>query len=169
MKTNLAEENRKSEIGNRKRAKRRGVAAIVCAALLAMGAAVAIAATQHYASINIPADLSWVTTATSNSTSGVAFDIPQNSDLIIMPTVHASGASTSNVVYGFDLTPDGTNWTTTHPIQGGVLLNGATSQTGYIFVSHTNFTGAHQARLGSASTTSVATITNDAMRMCWLY
>lgn len=133
------------------------------------GAALTIAATQNSVSINIPGDLSWVTTATSNSTAGTAFDIPQNSDLLLYPTVHASGASTSNVIYGFDLTPDGTNWTTTKPIQGGVILTGATAATGFIYVSHTNLTGAKQIRLGSVSTTSVATITNDALRASWLY
>lgn len=137
--------------------------------LLIGAAALAIAATQNYASINIPGDLTWVTTSTSNSTSGATFDIPQNTDLIILPTVHASGASTSNVVYGFNVTPDGTNFTTTAPIQGGVILNGATAATGYIFVSRTNLTGMKQLRFGYCSTTSVATITNDAIRVGWTY
>lgn len=139
--------------------------------LAVLTASVAVyAAVLHSASITIPGDLSWVTTATSNSTSGTAFDIPQNTDLIITPTVHASGASTSNVVYGFDLTLDGTTWTTTAPIQGTIgPLKGATPITGFIYVNRTNLTGAKQLRLGQVSTTSVATITNDAMRAGWFY
>lgn len=129
----------------------------------------AIAVTQNYGTINIPGDLTWVTTSTSNSTAGATFDIPQNTDLIILPTVHASGASTSNVVYGFNVTTDGTNFTTTAPIQGGVILNGATPATGYIYVSRTNLTGLKQLRFGQCSTTSLATITNDAIRVGWTY
>ncbi len=142
----------------------------ICGVVGALAVSLAAYATQQlFATITIPGDLTWVTTATSNSTSGTAFDIPQNTDLIFYPTVHASGASTSNVTYGFDLTPDGTNWTTSHPVSGIVVLTGATSATGYIYISRTNLTGAKQLRLGSVSTPSVATITNDAMRVSYTY
>lgn len=137
--------------------------------MIGLGAALTIAAVQNSATINIPADMVWVTTSTSNSVAGTPFDIPQNSDLIILPTVHATGASTSNVVYGFDVTPDGTNWTTVAPIQGSLTLKGATPVTGYIYVSRTNLTGLKQLRFGQVSTPSVATITNDAIRVGWLY
>lgn len=140
------------------------------ASLLAVAAvATVMAAELKTGTIDIPTDLTQVVNGTSNSTAGVAFTIPQNTDIIIMPTIQGASATTSNVVFGFNATPDGTNWTTVPPLTGTMVAQGATQITGAIYLWRTNLTGFKQIRFGYSSTTSLATVTNQGMRYGYFY
>lgn len=74
----------------------------------------------------------------------------------------ASGTGPSNSVAAFDVSPDGTNWTTTLPFGLTNTLNGNTNVGSFVNVSRTNLAGAMYLRLDKTSTSQVTgAVTNS--------
>lgn len=68
--------------------------------------------------------------ATSNVTS-TAVSVLQGKGLSFLPTFAATGASVSNAVFSFQVSADGTTYTTTTPLTLTVTHNGTTTVTGW--------------------------------------
>lgn len=123
------------------------------------------ALTQAYSSdyIQGAAALQTLTNATITSTASPYFQLPTGSaDLGIWLSASSSGAGTSNLTVGVDISPDPagqTLFTTTQPIQLALTLNGTTAITQYFMISHTNWTGAATAKWTLTKTTQTNPVT----------
>lgn len=138
--------------------------------LALLGAAFTVPAGQlNWGTFNIPTDLVWIVTGTSNSTSGTAIDVPQGVDMIIMPSIKGAGATTSNNITGFDVTVDGTNYTTTGALQVTNFLTGSTVTTGYGIITARQLAGVKKMRFSFSSTPSVQIVTNLAIYYGFYY
>ena len=72
-----------------------------------------------------------VTNATTLATNSTAITVRQGKGLAVFPKFHGTGASTSDVTFHFDVSIDGTNYTTTRPLTAVVPLNGTNLVTGF--------------------------------------
>jgi len=114
------------------------------------------------------ASLLALTNTTHTSTNSAPVAIDNGVDLAFWISASAASASTSNVVYGFDTSPDGLTWSTTLPITATLTLNGTTGVVQYVFISKTNLVGVGFIRWDSSSTPSLAAVTLAPPLYTWL-
>lgn len=111
------------------------LAAVVLLAVMGLGpmvpsAEAQVTPTQFGTFTNLPtvmsnANASGGAVTTSNVTSIIT--VPQRKALNLWALFNTSGAGTSNMVWQFQVSPDGTNYTTTTPHQLVAYANGTTS------------------------------------------
>lgn len=70
-----------------------------------------------------------------------------------MPNFTSSGTGTSNVIFSFNLSSDGTNFTTTLPLSITNACNAATNVIGGVTVQAATLAGWKKGRLDQISTT----------------
>lgn len=82
-----------------------------------------------------------------------AFTINPRSGFAVIPTFVCAASGTSNVTFNFEVSVDGTNWTTMKPFSAAIAATGTTPVTGfYNFPANVAGTGAANiawVRLGS--------------------
>lgn len=124
-------------------------------ALLCMVAAFALAAPSSQAQVTsttygtltqVPGA---VTNATTVSTNSGAIRVWKNQGVAILPAFTGLGASTANVTFTFNVSADGTNYTTTGPLTYVVALNGSTAVLGYKLFLPTDVNNVQYLRLSS--------------------
>jgi hypothetical protein len=105
--------------------------------------------------INIASGVSAATNTTVTSTSGTALTIRPGQALALSPYFAGTQGGTSNVVFGFNVSVDGTNYTTTPP--GNFLFtnsaNGTTGVIGLHQIPASNLFGIQKIRFDSLATT----------------
>ncbi len=89
---------------------------------------------------------------TSNVTS-TAVAVPQGKGLSFIPTFAATGSSVSNAVFSFQVSADGTTYTTTTPLTLTVVQNGTTTVTGWQLWDPTELNHVAWIKLVSVQTT----------------
>ena len=89
---------------------------------------------------------------TSNVTS-TAVSVPQGKGLSFIPTFAATGSSISNAVFSFQVSADGTTYTTTTPLTLTVVQNGTTTVTGWQLWDPTELNHVAWIKLVSVQTT----------------
>lgn len=119
-----------------------------------------VLATQHYyVAFNVPTGLASITNTTLRSTAGTAIQLLPNQDLAITCSYSCAGVGTSNTTFGFDVSTDNTNWTTTGAIQGTFTDNGTNTVTGVIQCQKSNLVGIAWIRFGLLITTHTNAVT----------
>lgn len=133
---------------------------LVVLAMISMMVAIQAWAVAHVTgTFNVPTAIASVTNATVTSTAGTAVTLYPGQTLTITPSFSAAGAGTSNTTFGFDVSGDGVNFTTTTPITGTFAANGTNTVRGLIVVQNTNLLGIIAIRFGSLATTQTNAIT----------
>ena len=101
-----------------------------------------------------------LTTGQISNTAAISkpITVRQGKGLAILPMLAGSGASTSPTWFFFDVTADGTNWTTTQPLSFSVNANGTTLQRGYNLFAYTALDNVRQIRLAQATNATAVTI-----------
>lgn len=130
---------------------------------------VARAAEWKTGTINVPAALSPVNNQTLATTTGTAFTVPQGCGMTFQPNFTAAGAGVSNVVFGFNGTADGTNWSTTVPLSITNTCNGTTNVIGAVFVSAASLAPYKQIRLDQVITTQGNNVTINGFTVGFFY
>ncbi len=92
---------------------------------------------------NVPTTMPATTASNVNS----EITIPTSGGLALAPLIGATNAATANMGFYFQLTADGTNWSTTFPLNQQVALNGTTGQRGWTNVPQSLLVGARKIRL----------------------
>ena len=85
-----------------------------------------------------------------NSTSngvGTAVSVLQGQSLTIWPRIHCSTNSTATMTFSFNVSPDGSNWTTTLPIAVTATANGKSTVMTFSNVASSAIAGVKQIRL----------------------
>lgn len=127
-------------------------------------------ADQFFAlSINVATGLGSLTNTTVTSTSGTAISVPQNTDVVIQPSIVAAGAETNVVTFKLNLSTDGSTWSTTYPITSTVTANGTTAVVGWTQISRTNLAGAKYMRLDAVTTAASSAITVSGVKLNYYY
>jgi hypothetical protein len=104
--------------------------------------------------------------ATSNVvTKAVA--VRQNRGLAIMPEFKILSASTANLTFTFDVSRDGTNWSTTGPFVWVIAANGTTLVRGYTNLPPTALDNINWIRLTSVANAATNTATNFSVRFSY--
>lgn len=119
------------------------------AAVLAMPAMAQVTANRVTTCV-IPAVVAANTTSNVTST---AVSVPQGKGLSFMPTFAATGSSVSNAVFSFQVSADGTTYTTTTPLTLTVVQNGTTTVTGWQLWDPTELNHVAWIKLVSVQTT----------------
>jgi len=86
----------------------------------------------------------------------------------VVPTFSGAGAGTAAVTLLFQVSADGTNWTTTFPISATFAANGTNTVRGYFNVDATGTNGpanARYLRLGAVSNTNTNAVTFSAVQI----
>lgn len=97
-------------------------------------------------------------TATDVSAITKPITVRQGKGIAFLPLVVGTNTATANAVFKFNVTADGTNYTTTFPIQGTVALNGTTPARGYILIPNTSLDNVRAIRLDSITNAHTASI-----------
>ena len=130
------------------------------------------AAQWQAAGINVAAALA---TVASNSTSGptnagTPFLVPQNVGMTIEALFTAAGVGTSNVIFSFNATADGTNWTTTLPLSFTNSCNGSNvAVVGWNYFTALQLDPWQKIRLDQISTTQTNAVTITAVTAGYYY
>lgn len=95
---------------------------------------------------NLPAVIS--SSATSNVVS-TAVNVRQGRGIAILPYFAAAGASTDDIILNFEVSADGTNWTTTSAFSITNTFNGTTAVRGFHLLSAAQLDNVRQIRLQS--------------------
>ena len=103
-----------------------------------------------------------VTNSTTLTIASNAVPVWRGRGMALMPTFTCAGADTGNVTFNWNLSYDGTNWTTTTPISLVLVANGTTRVTGYTNVPADKLDNVRFIRLAtiSGTATTVATVSN---------
>lgn len=101
-----------------------GLAAVVVA-----GTVVATALANNWAtfSLSVPPAIAVVTATPLTNNTGTAFLIPAGQPLSLVAQVWGNISNVQPVVIGFDVSPDGVNWSTTQPFKFTNNLPGVTN------------------------------------------
>lgn len=120
---------------------------------LAVMLELAYAAQFYGGSITGGTSLNAVTNGLTTATNGTRVAVPQNVDLVIQPQVFCWAANTngSPTVLGFNLSTDGTNWSSTYPVLVAVTNAGVNWSYGWSIITRTQLTGAQYIRWDSTS------------------
>lgn len=134
---------------------------IIAVILAAIG--IAMLATPKACAQTAPTQTIVLTTSTNavaaNATATVtsqAFRPNSLTGFTIMPNFNLSGTGTSNVTFNFQVSPDGTNWSTVTPFSYAIAATGTTPAVGYCnFPIQTSGSGS-----GNVAYVRLATVTN---------
>lgn len=88
-----------------------------------------------------------VTNAASISPTNSIVTIRQGKGLVVMPTAAMTAANISNVVFTFQVSADGTNYSTTGPLSYTMTMNGTNILTGYKFFTPTEISNVRYIKL----------------------
>ena len=124
-------------------------AAVGLAAVLAVPAMAQVTPNRVTTCV-IPAVVAANTTSNVTST---AVSVPQGKGLSFIPTFAATGSSISNAVFSFQVSADGTTYTTTTPLTLTVVQNGTTTVTGWQLWDPTELNHVAWIKLVSVQTT----------------
>jgi len=113
---------------------------------VAMGATTVYQPNIFKAATGVPAA---VAASSTNAVTSAAIPVPQGKGIAFWPAAKGTNAATALVTYKFELTYDGTNYTTTTPLQVGVSLTGTTAALGFTNVPPTFLTGVRAIKLTS--------------------
>lgn len=83
----------------------------------------------------------------------------EKAGILIMPTFSAAGAGTSNVVFTFNLSPDGTTYSTTGPLTFTAVCNGTNSVTHWFNAFADELPNTQYIKLSTISTTQTNRVT----------
>lgn len=132
-------------------------------------AGVAYAAQFVPGTINVPTALASVNNQTLATTTGTPFDIPQGVAFVIQPDFTAASTGTSNVIFSFNLSTDGTNYSTTYPLTVTNTCNGTTNVIGGTVIPAATLAGYKKGRFDQVSTTQGNAVTINAIRTGFFY
>jgi hypothetical protein len=90
-----------------------------------------------------------VTNAASISPTNSIITVRQGKGLAVLPTFWGTGASSANVTFTFNVSADGTNYTTTGPLTAVIALNGTTPVTGYTLFDPTELNNVKYLKLST--------------------
>jgi len=138
-------------------------------ALLGASVNVARAGDFHLTSVNVASGLASVSNTTATSTSGTAFSIPPETDIAIQPIFTAADSGKSNVWHQFNLTGDGTNFSTVLPISVTNAANGTNPVSGWTVITKAQLHGAKSARLDAVGTTQTNAVTTTGVNVIFFY
>lgn len=101
-----------------------------------------------------------IATAAATNTSALSKPVyvRQGKGISFLPYCAGTNSATANTWYFFDVTADGTNWSTTMPLQGSVALNGTTGSRGYILFDYSELDNVRAIRLAQITNAHTATI-----------
>jgi hypothetical protein len=103
-----------------------------------------------------------VLTATNGQTltiNGPPITVHQDKGMAILPYFAAASAGeAANVTFNFDVTYDGTNWTTTKPITVAVAHNGTAAVRGHLLLDPTELNHVRQIRLSTVANAFTNTV-----------
>ena len=118
---------------------------LLLTAALALGltASAQVAPTVIGTFTNVPTTMPATTASNVNS----VVEIPTSGGLSLAPLIGATNAATANMGFYFQLTADGTNYSTTFPLNMQVALNGTTGVRGWTNVPQSLLVGARKIRL----------------------
>jgi hypothetical protein len=100
-----------------------------------------------------------VTNATAPTINSPAVALYRGRGLAIMPTFIGTNAGTANVILAFNVSADGTNWSTTTPFSYTLPMNGTTAVIGYTNFPSTLLDNVAYLRLAYISNAHTANIT----------
>lgn len=72
-----------------------------------------------------------IAAATTSNVTSTAVSVPQGKGMSFIPTFAATGSSVSNAVFRFQVSADGTTYTTITPLTYTAVHNGTTTVTGW--------------------------------------
>lgn len=93
---------------------------------------------------DVPGTIAASTTLTTNS---AAITVRQGRGVAILPEVQGDAASTANLTFTFEVSADGTNYTTTGPLTAVVALNGTTVVRGFTLLDATKLNNVRSLRI----------------------
>ena len=105
---------------------------------------------------NVPSTMT--ASSTSNVNSGVIL-VRQHRGIAIVPAFTGSGASTLNVTFKWDVSADGTNYTTTQPLSLVVPANGTNAVIAYTNVPATYLNNVRYLRVSSVANGATNSLT----------
>lgn len=119
----------------------------------------------------IPADASLLilSNATVNSTASAPLPVTPNADLAGWLSAVAANAGTSNLITGFNFTPDNVLYSTTLPLSITNALNGTNPTVAFFIINRTNFAGVKSIRWDRTSTTQTNLVTVTGITFRFLY
>lgn len=110
-----------------------------------------------------------VTNGTSAVTSNSALSLKPNQTLGILVLFSAAGTGTSNVVANFQVSPDGTNWTTSPFLTVTTAANGTNAVGGYGLWTADQLRGIKQVRFSGITTTQTNGVTVSGIKYGFWY
>lgn len=110
---------------------------------------------QAQVPVRVVADFSGVQAAVTNAASitptNAIVELRKNQGIAILPRFVGTGASTANVTFTFNVSADGTNYTTTGPLTYTAALNGTTPVVGYKLFTATDLNNVRYLKLSSVT------------------
>ena len=88
----------------------------------------------------------------------------EKAGILLMPSLSCTNAGTSNVVFSFDVSPDGTTWSTTKPVTATVACNGTNAVVGAVNIAASALPNVQYLRLTSIETTQTNTVTISSVK-----
>ncbi len=103
-----------------------------------------------------------VTNATTLTISSNRIDVVAGRGIAFLTAYTGAGAATDNLTFKFNVSHDGTTWTTSTPITATQALNGTNAVVGYFIIPPTSLDHVNYLRLASIANaaTNNATITS---------
>mgnify|MGYP001585627233 CR=1 FL=1 len=104
-----------------------------------------------------------ITNGVTLSVNGPGFNLHPDRGLAVLPAFSADAADTSTVTFAFDVSHDGSTWTTTGGITGTGTLNGTNAVRNLILLAPTALDNVKQVRLRSVQNGGTNTVTVTAV------
>jgi hypothetical protein len=127
------------------------------------------AASEKVGTINGAASLLSVSNATVTSTASTQLAVQPLADLAVWISAVAANAGTSNLVVGFNFSPDNVTYSTTLPLTLTTALTGTNPVTSFFILNRTNFTSVKFLRWDSTQTAQTNLVTISAITYRYLY
>lgn len=134
-----------------------------------MLAFVALANNWAFASLAPAPGLTSVTNAVLTNYAGAAFQVPGNQTLLITAQVYGNVSNVQPATIGWDVTPDGTNWSTTQPYKFTNNLPGVTNGGLPMFFTADMLRGVFAIKPTYFSAVSATAITNYGFTIGYYY
>lgn len=117
--------------------------------------------------VNLASGLLTLSNTNVVSTASTPFAVPQGAPFILQPAFSAAGVGNSNVVFSFNVSGDGTHYSTTLPFSVTIAANGTTNVVGYTNVPASVLSGVQWIRCDQIQTTQTNLVTITAIYASW--
>ncbi len=136
--------------------------ALIGAVILAAFAFLLLTTSQAQIVPNNTGTLTSVTTGVATNdvvtVTSSAVDVPQGRALAFIPEFKMGGAATGNTVWTFQVSIDGTDWTTSSGLSHTVAANGTTTVRSYYLLDPTELAAVRKVRLSQISNAANAAV-----------